>query len=216
MSHFLKQGTRAALLIVIGASTAFAGSVYLNIAPGTPLTIRVNEHLNSEQTNPGYSFHGVLASAVIVNHRKVLPKGAEIVGEVIKVERSGRLSNPGELHLALAAIQFGGRKYSIATQTLVIKGESHAKSNLTKIGGGTAAGALIGALAGGGKGAAIGAGVGAAGGTGVAAATGKKAADVPSEAVLTWTVATPAVASAIPAGNGGSEDNNYPAQGHPG
>src|SRR5436190_7104625 len=212
MSHFLKQGTRAALLIVIGASTAFAGSGYLNIPAGTPLTIRVNEHLNSEQTNPGYSFHGVLASAVIVNHRKVLPKGAEIVGEVIKVERSGRLSNPGELHLALAAIQFGGRRYSIATQTLVIKGESHAKSNVTKIAGGTAAGALIGALAGGGKGAAIGAGVGAAGGTGVAAATGTKAADVPSEAVLTWTVTEPAVAGVNRAENDRPRNNNYSDQ----
>ena len=215
MAHFLKQIALAALLILIGASMAFASTGNLNIPPGTALTVRMNEHLNSEETNPGDSFHGVLASAVVVNHRKVLPKGAEVVGEVIKVERSGRLSNPGELHLALAAVQFGGRRYSIATQTLVIKGESHAKSNLTKIGGGTAAGALIGALAGGGKGAAIGAGVGAAGGTGVAAATGKKAADVPSEAVLTWTVATPAVASAIPAGNDGSADNNYPDQVRP-
>jgi hypothetical protein len=215
MSHFLKQVALAALLIVTGASIAFASTGYLNIPPGTALTVRVNEHLNSEETNPGDSFHGVLASAVIVNGKKVVPKGAEVVGEVIKVERSGRLSNPGELQLALGTIQFGGRRYSIATQTVVIRGESHAKSNLTKIGGGTAAGALIGALAGGGKGAAIGAGAGAAAGTGVAAATGKKAADVPSEAVLTWTVATPAVASAIPAGNRGSEENNYADQVRP-
>ncbi len=215
MSHFLKQGTLAALLIVIGASTAFAGSGYLNIPAGTPLSVRVNEHLNSEETDAGYSFHGVLASPVLVNGKKVVPKGAEVVGEVIKVERSGRLSNPGELHLVLETIQFGGRRYSIATQTVLIKGESHTKSNLEKIGGGTAAGALIGAIAGGGKGAAIGAGVGAAGGTGVAAATGKKAADVPSEAVLTWTVSEPAVAGVNSAENDGPRNNNYPDQVRP-
>jgi hypothetical protein len=197
MSHFLKQAALAALLIVIGTSTAFAGTRSLNIPTGTGLTVRLNEHLNSEETNVGSSFHGVLTSPVIVNGKKVVPKGAEVVGEVIKVERSGRLSNPGELHLVLGSIQFGGRTYSITTENLVIKGESHTKSNLEKIGGGTAAGALIGALAGGGKGAAIGAGAGAAAGTGVAAATGKKAADVPSEAVLTWTVTALAPASAV-------------------
>jgi hypothetical protein len=215
MSHFQKQVALAALLMVIGASAAFASTGYLNIPPGTALTVRVNEHLNSEDTNAGYSFHGILASAVIVNGKKVAPKGAEVVGEVIKVERSGRLSNPGELHLALGTIQFGGRRYSIAAQTVVIKGQSHTKSNLEKIGGGTAAGALIGALAGGGKGAAIGAGAGAAAGTGVAAATGKKAADVASEAVLTWTVTAPAVASVTPQGNDGSEGNHYSDQVRP-
>src|SRR5439155_22216827 len=64
----------------------------------------------------------------------------------------------------------------------------------TKMGGGTVVGGVIGGIAGGGKGAAVGAGVGAAAGTGVAAATGKKAAEVESEAVLTW------VAQSAPAG----------------
>src|SRR5207302_1565893 len=70
--------------------------------------------------------------------------------------------------------------------TLVLKGESHTKSNVTKIGGGAALGAMIGAMAGGGKGAGIGAGVGAAAGTGVAAGTGKKPAEVRSETLLAW------------------------------
>jgi hypothetical protein len=75
---------------------------------------------------------------------------------------------------------------SLSVEPLVIKGESHAKSNATKIGGGAALGAIIGAVAGGGKGAAIGAGVGAAAGTGAAAATGKRPAVVEPEAVLTF------------------------------
>jgi len=74
---------------------------------------------------------------------------------------------------------------------------------VTKIGGGAAAGAIIGAIAGGGKGAAIGAGVGAAAGTGVAAATGKKDAKVESEAVLTWTTAgdSTAYSGSVPRGS---------------
>jgi len=86
-------------------------------------------------------------------------------------------------------------------RTVIIKGESHTKSNVTKIGGGTAMGALIGAVAGGGKGAAIGAGVGAAAGTGVAAGTGKKPAEVQSETLLAWEAQVPS-ASPAPQGQG--------------
>ncbi|HEV2728799.1 MAG TPA: hypothetical protein VGV15_02105, partial [Terriglobales bacterium] len=64
--------------------------------------------------------------------------------------------------------------------------------NLTKIGGGAAAGALIGGLAGGGKGALIGTAVGAGAGTGVAAATGKQEAVVHSESTLTFALSSAA------------------------
>jgi hypothetical protein len=49
----------------------------------------------------------------------------------------------------------------VSTSGFRAKGKSHTKSNVTKIGGGAAAGALIGGLAGGGKGALIGTAVGA-------------------------------------------------------
>jgi hypothetical protein len=77
---------------------------------------------------------------------------------------------------------------AVHTTAVSRQGKSHTKSNVTKIGGGTAAGALIGGLAGGGKGALIGAGAGAAAGTGVAAATGKQEAVIPAEAALSFTV----------------------------
>jgi len=66
--------------------------------------------------------------------------------------------------------------------------KSHTKSNATKIGGGAAAGALIGAIAGGGKGAAIGIVAGAGAGTGVAAATGEQEAVIPAEHAITLTI----------------------------
>lgn len=72
-----------------------------------------------------------------------------------------------------------------------IKGESHTKSNVEKIGGTAGAGSILGAIFGGGKGALIGAGAGAAAGTTVAAATGKKEAKVESEAILPFVTANP-------------------------
>src|SRR5229473_147236 len=184
MTQYLKQLAATALLLLVGAAAAMASNGHLNLPAGTTLPVRISEHLNSEKANVGDSFHGTLAKAVVVNRRTLVPKDADVSGEVVYVERSGRLSTPGELHLALRTLHFGGRTYEVAAETFIIKGVSHTKGNVTKIGGGTALGAIIGALAGGGKGAAIGAGVGAAAGTGAAAATGKKPAQVESEAVL--------------------------------
>jgi len=209
MTQYLKQLAATALLLLVGASAAMASNGYLNIPTGTNLPVRISEHLNSEKANVGDSFHGTLANAVVVSGKTLLPKGADVAGEVVQVERSGRLSSPGELHLALRTVRFGGRTYEVAAETFVIKGESHKKSNLTKIGGGTAVGAIIGALAGGGKGAAIGAGVGAAAGTGAAAATGKKPADVESEAVLTWVAAAPPSGSFMQAEDRRQHSNRY-------
>ena len=76
----------------------------------------------------------------------------------------------------------------LTTTAVYAKGKGHTRGNAEKIGGGAAAGALIGALAGGGKGAAIGAGAGAAAGTGVAAYTGKEEAVIPAERTLTFRV----------------------------
>ena len=156
------------------------------IPSGTSVQVRITEQLSSETANVGQVFHGVLAAPVVIKGKVLFPKGAQVTGDVLSVERSGRLSSPGELHLSLRTIRSSGRSYPVAVRPIVIQGESHTKSNITKIGGGTAVGALIGAIAGGGKGAAIGAGVGAAAGTGVAAGTGKKPAIVETEAVLVW------------------------------
>jgi hypothetical protein len=77
---------------------------------------------------------------------------------------------------------------AIATDTLTRDGAGHTKSNVAKIGGGAAAGAILGGLFGGGKGAAIGTVVGAGAGTAGAAATGKREATIPAETALTFTV----------------------------
>ena len=102
---------------------------------------------------------------------------------IVTAKDSGRLHKPGILRLALVSVN----GIPVSTNSRSFQGKSHTKSNAVKIGGGTAAGALIGGLAGGGKGALIGAGAGAAAGTGVAYATGKEQAVVPAETTLTFT-----------------------------
>jgi hypothetical protein len=186
-------------MVMAGLAGSAAAATYANLPAGTRVSVRVSENLSSETAKVGDRFHGVLAAPVVVNGRTMFPQGAEVAGQVTAVKRSGRLSSPGELTLALRTIRSGGRTYAVAANPFLIKGESHTKSNVTKIGGGTAIGALLGGIFGGGKGAAIGAASGAAAGTGVAAATGKKPASVESEAVLVWTVGAPPATTARPA-----------------
>jgi hypothetical protein len=167
------------------------------IPSGTTVKIRMIDRLSSEETQIGDTFAATLEEPISVNGKDLYPKGANVSGRVVDVHKSGRLSEPGELDLVLTTVSTGHSAVSISVEPLVMKGESHAKSNAGKIGGGAALGAIIGAIAGGGKGAAIGAGVGGAAGTGAAAATGKRAAIVDSEAVLSFTTSSGSNSSSV-------------------
>jgi len=192
-------------MVVLGLLPAWARRAP-EIPPGTSIQVRIIDKLSSEENAVGDNFHGTLDEPITVDGRELYPKGADVSGRVTDVHPTGRLSEPGELDLVLTTVSSGNLSSSLTVQPLVIKGESHTKSNVTKIGGGAALGAIIGAIAGGGKGAAIGAGVGGAAGTGAAAATGKKPATVEPEAVLTFTTTSASVSAGdAPAARGTAE-----------
>jgi hypothetical protein len=167
------------------------------ISAGTEIKIRMVDSLTSETAKVGDLFHATLEEPVVEAGKQVYPKGADVTGTVAAVHASGRLTDPGSLSLVLNTITSGNSAASINVQPLEMKGESHAKSNAAKIGGGAALGAVLGGIFGGGKGAAIGAGAGGAAGTGAAAATGRKDAKVDSEAVLTFIAASEPASTAI-------------------
>ena len=157
------------------------------IPAGTHLTVRLNSTVNSGKAEAGQPFDATLARALVVHGKTLAAKGATVRGKVTLAKSSGRLHAPGQLTLRLTAVEINGRFVPISTTACHAEGKSHKKGNLEKIGGGAAAGTLIGALAGGGKGAAIGGLAGAGAGTGVAAATGKEEAVIPAETALTFT-----------------------------
>lgn len=169
-----------AMLLMIAPSAAFADT----IPAGSHATVRLNTSLSSATAHKEQAWSGTLTSDILAHGKVVAKAGAPVHGKVTYVNRSGRLHKPGALSLRLTSID-GETVYSSRVSR---QGKSHTKSNVTKIGGGTAAGALIGGLAGGGKGAAIGAAAGAGAGTGVAAATGKEEVRIPAESVLTFTI----------------------------
>lgn len=174
------------------------GQTSLEIPSGTTIRVRMIDNLSSEQAQAGDTFRGTLDEAIVVNGRELYLKGADVIGRVTDVHATGRLSEPGELDLVLSTVSSGTVAASIHVDPLIIKGESHAKSNVAKIGGGAALGAVIGAIAGRGKGAAIGTLAGGAAGTGAAAATGKKPATVESEAVLSFVTSSASIPTTAP------------------
>jgi hypothetical protein len=158
------------------------------IPAGTKLTVRIDSQISSRSARTGEQFHASLARDLVVRGKTIAKTGAPVSGRVTYAKPSGRLHAPGELALRLTSVEVNGKMMPISTSAYRAKGKSHTKSNVTKIGGGTAAGAILGGVFGGGKGALIGAAAGGAAGTGLAAATGKQEAIVHAESVLSFSM----------------------------
>lgn len=169
------------LLLLVACATAET------IPAGTRLTVRIDSQINSGSAKTGQRFNSNLTRDLVVHGKTLARAGAPAYGKISYVKPSGRLHAPGEVSIRLTSVEVHGRLVALSTTAYRAKGKSHTKSNVTKIGGGAAAGALIGGLAGGGKGALIGSAAGAGAGTGVAAATGKEEAVIHAETAVTFT-----------------------------
>jgi hypothetical protein len=184
----MKRVLNPAAILLLSAMLAAAQTV----PAGAKITIRTGSALSSATAKTGQAFEGTLARDLVVGERTIAKAGAPVKGKVTQAKSSGRLHAPGQLSLRLTSVE----NLPVSTTAYHAKGKSHTRSNAEKIGGGAAAGALIGGLAGGGKGAGIGTLAGGAAGTGVAAYTGKQEAVVPAEAVITFTATGTGTAAA--------------------
>ena len=165
------------------------------VPAGTRITVRTDSQINSASAHAGQSFNANLVRNLVVGGKTIAKSGASAKGKVTYAKSSGRLHAPGQVTIRLTSIQLAdGKTLPVSTRGFRAKGKGHTKSNVTKIGGGAAAGALIGGLAGGGKGALIGTAAGAGAGTGVAAATGKEEAVIHAETAITFTTTANATA----------------------
>ena len=156
-----------------------------SIKPGVEIRVRLVDRLDTGEAKEGQVFSATLAEPVSLGSRRVLARGTRVNGQVTEAISSGPLKRPASITLILTSID----KNEIQTEALQIDGKSHAGRDTALIGGGAAAGALLGAIANGGKGAAIGTAIGAGAGTGTAYATGKQEIVLPPEAELIFVVA---------------------------
>lgn len=152
------------------------------IPAGSKIIVRINQELSSATAQSGQEWNGTLVNDIRDGDKVVAPQNASVTGIVTQAKSSGRLG--GTALLALQVTRING--ISVATDTISKDGAGHTKSNVAKIGGTAAAGAILGGLFGGGKGAAIGTLAGAGAGTAGAAASGKKEVVIAPETALTF------------------------------
>ena len=169
------------------------------IDPGTVLSVRMIDSINSDRNHPGDMFHATLDSPVMVGETVVIPEGADVIGRVIEVKDAGHFAGRPELALELTNISVNGNKYTIKTDEYRQQGKSRGASTAKTVGTGAAIGAIIGGIAGGGKGAAIGAAAGAGMGGGVQATRKAEEVHIGTEALLSFQLQNSLTMTAAPA-----------------
>src|SRR5213594_503550 len=163
----------------------------VTIPEGTSLSVRLIDAIDSDRNKTGDKLRASLESPILAEGRVIVPKDADVDGEILALNSAGHFAGRSELALALTTLSFNGKTYEIETDQYKKEGASRGKRTAETVGGGAAVGALIGGLTGGGKGAAIGAGIGAGAGTGVQAVTKGQQIRLPSETVLEFRLNTP-------------------------
>jgi hypothetical protein len=158
---------------------------------GTTITVTLDQSLSSETSSAGDRFDASLARPLMENGQEVVPAGARVSGEVTEAKSAGRFKGSAELVVSLKSISVQGRSYPIHTTAVIKTGKGRGERTGIGVGGGAAAGAIIGAIAGGGKGAAIGAAAGGGAGTAGVALTGNRGITISAETRLSFKLIGP-------------------------
>jgi hypothetical protein len=166
-------------------------SAGITIPTDTNVKIRMVESVNSDTSRLGQTFRASLDEPVYVNGQEVIPRGADVLTKLVEDQQSGKIEGRTVLTLALSTITVNGRQVDVTSTDVKTESSSRGQRSAGVIGGATALGAIIGAVAGGGKGAAIGAGSGAVVGTGAEVLTSGQKVKIPSETRLTFRLQSP-------------------------
>jgi TolA-binding protein len=173
-----------------GASSASGrveGATGVTVPVGTLIDVRVQSALNSGTAAVEDRFEATTVADVTKDEKVVVPTGSVLRGVVSAVDKATRGDRKGSLTLAFDRITVRGKSYDIKS-TVTDRIEASTKSEVTKIGGAAAVGAILGGLLAGGKGAAVGA---ILGGGGMIAATPGTDVDIPAGTVLRIRLDTP-------------------------
>jgi hypothetical protein len=133
----------------------------ISLPAGTWVTIRVNEPISSDHSQPGDTFTATLAEPIVANGLVIARRGQLVTGVVSEAQKAGRVQGTSRLKLELTEVQLAdGRQVQVRTQLMERRGDTSYGRDAAAIGVTTATGAAIGAAVNGG----VGAGVGAAAG----------------------------------------------------
>lgn len=141
---------------------------------GTAIEATAAKALNSRSNKAGESFSATIGSAVTAEDgRVVIPAGATVTFTIVAIgPATNTAATDGTIELRATGIVVDGESRALDAQVTFVehslKGQGVGASEVTKVGVGTAAGAILGRVIGGKTGTVVGAAAGAAAGTAVA------------------------------------------------
>jgi hypothetical protein len=166
------------------AEPANAQPVVVRIPAGTAFAVQITEPLSTATTTVGTAVEGRLAEDLVVDGRRVAAAGAAVHGTVATVvSAKKKIGGKAKLGLTFDRLELAhGEVATIAASTLE-EGKSSTAQDAAKIGGGTAAGAILGHQIDDDKGKVIGGIIGGALGTLAATKTGAEL-ELPADTVI--------------------------------
>lgn len=164
----------------------------VTLPANTWVTIRVNEPISSDHSQPGDAFTGTLAEPIVANGLVIARRGQLVTGVVTEAKKAGRVEGTSRLKLELTGVALvDGRQIQVKTHLMERRGSTSVGRDAFAIGATTATGAAIGAAVNGGVGAGVGAAAGVVASTiGVLLTRGRQTVVYP-EAPLTFALETP-------------------------
>ncbi len=125
------QGTNEAAATPKKAETPKAVSVsskapqpttMVTVPKGTAISATVGQTLASNKNHVGDTFAAKLSTPVQVEGKTVIPKGAKVVGRVVKVKNK-------EMKVTLASVELHGKSYELETNSVAQSVKNQAKNN---------------------------------------------------------------------------------------
>jgi hypothetical protein len=161
----------------------------VEVPAGRTISMRITQTLDSQTTQPGTTFSGIVTREVVADGLVVIPAGSAVNGTVTEAKDATHFKGSSLLAIRLTSLRRHGNSIAITTDPYVVEGKGRGKNTAEKVGGGAAIGAVLGGIFGGGKGAAIGAAAGGGGGAVVQGVTRGQQVSIPSESVIPFRLA---------------------------
>lgn len=154
--------------------------------------LQVENAISSETARVEDRVEARLTRDVRADGQVAIPAGAKVLGNVILVERGGKLKDKARLGVRFHTVVLAsGDQVPLRSDAIYREGESPGTESSRKIGGAAIGGAILGAIIGGGKGAAIGAAAGSGAGTAVVMAGDRNAATIAAGTIVNVRLTAP-------------------------
>ena len=162
--------------------------VPVTVPAGTRLEVELTRALASNTSSPGDAFRARVSQDVMQDGVVVIPRGSEILGEVIEAVPLKKVGGQARLALKLTDLVLPSGRTVPVQASFIQEGRNETRRDAATIGGATAGGAILGRILSKGdrtRGGVIGALIGAAAGTAIASKTPGEEVVIPEGSVVT-------------------------------